>query len=156
MIFKKNTNKKRNKKNNYKNKIIFISKKAALDKTIYKEYKVYINNILQELIAFKIKSHNELIYKVEGFKELYEKNVYLYRLKSDKFFNSLNSNIDIVCCNNEMKIIHLEKMLKKNKYSTFKFDVEYLWIVKNGFIDYFNLKIGDTISTIVLKEKSYL
>lgn len=133
-----------------KKSLEWISKYYLLKKKLNKCYKVYINNELKNVKAHKIRNQKELEYNVKGYKELNENTFYIYYLNSNRFFNSLNADIDIICCNKEMKILSLHKNVKKNKYSTFKFNVEYLWIVKKGVIDFYKLKNGDTISTMFI------
>lgn len=138
-----------------KNKLLKISKNFILKKYHTKKYDFFINNKKQNVIAYKIKNNQEIKYKIEGFNELDETIVYYYSLKTDFFYNKINAEIDLICTNSNSKIIGLYKNFDKYKSINLK-DSKFIWITKRGFIDYYELKINDFISTHSIKDKIYI
>lgn len=124
-----------------------IAKKHALLKDVYNRKPVYINNELYDLYGFKIKNKKELDFLVSGFIDIYEKNVYFYFPNKNIFLSNLNFESDLICLNNNFKIIEIFKNFLPKQILSTKQNIDFLVITKKGFVDYYQLKIGDHIST---------
>lgn len=141
-----------------KKKMNLIAKKVALNKKIYKPFNLYINNEFINIKVYKIKNSKQLKYKVEGFKELQDKSVYMYLFNQKKFVNHLNAEIDLLVADQNFKIKKIccdfkKREIIENNENQYMF----IWILKKGFVAYFNIHLNDTISTseIYLSPKTF-
>lgn len=128
-------------------KIEMISKKHALEKPVYKPYHLYLNNQFIDAKVIKCKTHNELLYKLEGFNEINDKVIYLYSLNDTIYKNDLNIDVELICCNKNFQVVNIIFDHPKNKVVNFEININFLWITKKGFAEYYQIKIGDFLTT---------
>lgn len=114
---------------NWQEKVESIARKKALNKNIYNPCNFFINNQIQPVNTFKISNKKEFQFKVEGFLELQEYEVFLYHIHENQFINTIKAEIDLICCNNDFKIIRLiHNCGYQEKINTTY--IKYLWITK--------------------------
>lgn len=129
------------------NKINKFINNSLMRKTIFYKKRLCINNDATQVKIYKIKNiddfQNLLFYK----KNWVDNEIYWFINKRDLSTYFFKTNVDIIACNFERKIISMYENISPNSTINYLPKTKNIWVCEVGRIKNWKLKIGDELST---------
>lgn len=118
-----------------------ICKKSILrNATKYHKNHIYINENIYDVNVMKIKNKKELITEVAVLKNWLNNQAFLIEKQASISTYGFNSEVDIILCDINFNVIKTYKGVKKNSNINCPIKTFNIWIVKVGFIEFYNIK----------------